>query len=108
MKLHACARVTAATGAFLVNSGFAAGANTGMGVVTLDFPASHQLDATRAVVVCNPLGALAAPANTTFGVTFTSDTRLTINIWQEGAAGAISAAANVDFQIIVIDAASTD
>lgn len=73
--------------------------DNGTGDVTLNL--KQGLDALEGSIGCFVNGALAASQLTTFGIAHTSDTAKRITILREGAAGAVSALTDVNFDVWV-------
>lgn len=111
LKLRACGTVffNAGVPSFLMQSGDfqAAIIDTGVGDVSVDFLPGNGVDQNACAIVASPRAVLAASGLVSIGVTHTSDTRKRFTILQEGAAGAASAAADVnfDFQIVSLPGA---
>ena len=74
--------------------------DTGVGDITVTL--KEGLDASECSIQCTPRAAQAASGLTTIGVVHTSDTAKQITIVQEGAAGAASARADVNFDIAIL------
>jgi len=94
---------TAGAPSFLFQSGEFTGTITdnGTGDITLNLNAADAVDASECSIVCTPRAAQAASGLTSIGVVHTSDTAKQITIVQEGAAGAASARADVNFDICI-------
>lgn len=75
--------------------------DNGTGDITLTLNASDGIDASECTVAMNVVGAVAASQLTTFGIVHTSDVAKRITILREGAMGAVSALADVDFEITI-------
>lgn len=93
---------TAGVPSFAWQSGdFAAAiADTGTGDISVTM--SQGVDATECAIVCTPRAAQAASGLTSIGVVHTSDTVKQFTIVQEGAAGAASARADVNFDFVIV------
>lgn len=93
---------TAGAPTFAFNSGDFVNAITdnGPGNITLTMKAG--LDSLNCAVVASPRATLAASQLTTVGCTHTSDTAKLFTVLQEGAAGAVSAPADVNFDFLMV------
>lgn len=78
--------------------------DTGVGDINLNLQADKALDATECVVILSMRGALnvgAGSQGTSFGCNHTSDVAKQITILREGAGGAASALADIDFDVLM-------
>lgn len=73
----------------------------GTGDITLNLADGYGIDESECYVAMNVVGAVAASQLTCFGIVHTSDTAKRITILREGAMGAVSALADVDFEITI-------
>lgn len=101
IELQAAGSVVAQVGpTFAANRGFTSVSRTSAGVYVLTL--DQGLSADAASINCTARATLAASGLVAFGVTHTSATVKTVTILQEGAAGAASALADVNFDINVL------
>jgi hypothetical protein len=106
-QVHAAAAVTYAGGAvpsYVWQSGAFTGTitDTGTGNMQLLLNANDGVDSTECAILLSARNQLNAPRQVDFQATHTSDTSKQILCTEEGAAGAVSVAADVDFDIIII------
>lgn len=71
------------------------------GDITLNLNTGFGIGASECTVTFSVVGAVAASQLTTFGIVHTSGTEKRITILREGAMGAVSALADVDFEITI-------
>lgn len=104
LKVLAAASVANAGGAvtFAWQSGdFDAAGIIDNGAGDISLTLLKGVDAAECVIVCNKRGAVAASQLCAFGVVHVSDTVKRITSLQEGAAGAVSALTDMDFDILI-------
>lgn len=107
VQTHFAATVTHITGVatYLWQSGEATGTITdaGVGNITLNLSANQGVDAAECACVCSSIEVGATwPRRVMHSVTHTSDVAKQIITTQEGAAGAVSAAADIGFAIWIV------
>ena len=106
LKVQAFASIAFAAGvpAFVNQSGDfdAVIVDNGVGDISITFVAGSGLAAGAYAASFNVVGALAASQLTTFGIVDVSAREKRITVLREGAAGAVSALADVNFQVSFI------
>jgi hypothetical protein len=103
LELHGAAIINGAAGTITNQTGMVTSVtHTGAGDWTLNLDADFAIDAAECVAAIQMIGAVAASGNTTFGLVHTSDVAKQVTCVQEQGGGAASAAADVNFSIVLM------